>query len=241
MININLLPKTQRKKKGVDPLTILTYVLPIVALLVVGWLQFNSSQTQNGLKVENTAYKNEKAVFQTYIDEQEKLQNNIAELVQVQDTIGALQNAQITWSQQLSAMLGTLPKSGTDVASRITFTGLTLTALAVPTPSPEGTETATPAPVTPSRYDDLENPVAEFSVTGLAGSEQVIAEFIRRLQDAPNFGVQLQSVSKNTDNPFYTYNLMIGAASLKANQNSGAASGSSETASQPDAAEGSAP
>ncbi len=207
MINVNLMPKTLRRRKTFDPYKAVAIGVPLLALLVCGFMQISLMNHTRGLRAYNRELQNEKAVLQPFIDEQERLRAEQVELQQVKTITDSVRTGRILWSRQLFAMLETRPTPGTQLASRMTFTSLEMRAL----------DAATQAQLkTDNTYEGLDV-IAEMNVTGLAGSTEVVSDYIRELQDAPNFSVVLSDLAQ-TEESLYTFNLTIGSGRLERQQ-----------------------
>ncbi len=204
MINVNLLPKTLRRRKTLDPYKAASVAIPILVLAVCGFLQFQASSEQGRLSEQKRTLENEKAVLQPFIDEQKALVAEQAELERIKTVTDSVRNGRIFWSRQLFAMLETLPTPGPRLASRMTFTTLEMRAL---------DETTKAQLKTDNTYEGLDA-IAEMSVSGVAGSTNVVANYIRELQAAPNFAVVLGDVAQDEAN-LYTFNLTIGSSRLE--------------------------
>lgn len=217
MINVNLLPKTLRKSRGLDPWKAAAVAVLVVILGTCGFLQVQASAEEGRLTAQQTELQNELAVLQPFVDEQAALEVERAELAAIESVATGVRANRILWSRQLYAMLETRPTPGPTLESRMAFTNLEMRAL------DEGTKAQL---LTDGTYEGLEA-VAEMSVSGIAGSEAVVADYIRELQSAPNFAVTLGDLSRDAETNFYAFNLTIGATNL---ERGGGAEGSDETA-----------
>jgi Tfp pilus assembly protein PilN len=204
LINVNLLPKTLRKRKTLDPYKAVSIAVPALALVVCGFLQFQLMSTTGRLERQNQELQREKAVLQPFLDEQQALTTERAELLEIKTTTDSVRTGRILWSRQLFAMLETLPTPGPRIASRMTFTSLEMRAL---------DEAAKAQILTANTYEGLDA-IAEMNVSGVAGSTEVVANYIRELQAAPNFSVVLDTMAQDDSN-FYTFNLTIGSGRLE--------------------------
>jgi len=204
LINVNLLPKTLRRRKTLDPWKALTVALPLLALGVCGALQVQASGQLARLEAQNRDLETERAVLRPFVDELRALETERAELAGIQEVATTVRNGRILWSRQLFAMLETRPPPGPRLESRMAFSALELRAL------DEATRAQFKADNT---YEGLDA-VAEMSVSGVAGSPEVVADYIRELQAAPNFAVVLSDLARDEATRFYTFNLTIGAARL---------------------------
>ncbi len=204
MINVNLLPKTLRRSKGIDPWKGVAVAVPVIVLVTCGFLQLQVVNEKGRLTEQGAGLRNEKAVLQPFVDEQAALEAERGELAGIEGVAELVRTGRIFWSRQLYAMLETRPLPGPTVASRMAFTTLEMRAL---------DEAASAQLTGTDTYEGLAA-VAEMNVTGIAGSSEVVADYIRELQDAPNFAVSLGNLSKDTETDFYNFTLTIGAAQL---------------------------
>jgi hypothetical protein len=53
--------------------------------------------------------------------------------------------------------------------------------------------------------------LAEMNVSGNVSSPEVLAQFIRALENSNSYGVAFQSASRQGDVQLYSYNLTVGA------------------------------
>lgn len=204
MINVNLLPKTLRRRSAFDPWKGAAVAVPVLVLGVCGFLQLQASAEEARLAARGRELQNELAVLQPFVDEQAALEAERAELAAVESVAQTVRAGRILWSRQLYAMLETRPTPGPKVGSRMAFTNLEMRAL---------DESTKAQLLTDGTYEGLQA-VAEMSVSGLAGSEAVVADYIRELQRAPNFAVNLGDLSRDAETNFYAFNLTIGASRL---------------------------
>ena len=58
MINVNLLPKTLRKNRGLDPWKAAAVAVPVVVLGVCGFLQVQAAAEEGRLAAEQTELQN---------------------------------------------------------------------------------------------------------------------------------------------------------------------------------------
>ena len=204
MINVNLLPKTLRRRRSFDPWQGVAVAVPLIALVTCGFLQVQVSNEKGRLTEQGAELRNEKAVLQPFVDEQAALEAERGELTSIATVAQAVRTGRIFWSRQLYAMLETRPTPGPKLASRMAFTALEMRAL----------DPSASAQLGADAYEGLEA-VAEMSVSGVAGSTQVVADYLRELQAAPNFAVSFSDLSQDPETKFYTFNLTIGAAPLE--------------------------
>ena len=205
MINVNLLPKTLRRSRSFNPWQGVAVAVPLVTLLTCGFLQLQVSNEKARLTEQGAELRNEKAVLQPFVDEQATLEAEQGELAGITGVAQTVRTGRIFWSRQLYAMLETRPTPGPQLASRMAFTALELRTL-----DPSASTQLGGAEM----YEGLQA-VAEMSVSGVAGSTEVVANYLRELQAAPNFAVSFSDLSQDPETKFYNFNLTIGAASLE--------------------------
>lgn len=204
MININLLPKELKRRRRASPHKLAATALPLLVLLGAGWMQVGASQERARLETLERDLRTEQDVLQPFIAEQTELQSRRAGLAELQSVAQGVRQGQVIWSEQLFAMLETRPPAGDTPASRISFQNLEMRAL----------DAATSAQLlSDNTYEGL-SPVAEMDVSGLAGSAEVVADYVRELQRAPNFGVVLRDLAREEGGSFYTFSMTVGAAAL---------------------------
>ena len=176
MINVNLLPKTQRRRKSFDPWKGVAVAVPLVAVVTCGFLQVQVSGEKGRLTEQGAALRNEKAVLQPFVDEQAALEAERGELTSIANVAQAVQTGRVFWSQQLYAMLETRPSPGPKLASRMAFTALEMRAL---------DPAASSQLVGVDTYEGLQA-VAEMNVSGIAGEHrgrcQLFTRAARRAQ-----------------------------------------------------------
>ena len=205
MINVNLLPKAQRRRKSFDPYKTVAVTLPLLTLAVCGVLQFQVGAEANRVAAQKRDLLAEQAVLEPFIEEQRTLETERAELAAIQEVAASIRDGRVLWSRQLFAMLETRPTPGPQLASRMAFNALEMRALG---------EAAKAQLVADNTYEGLDA-VAEMSVSGVAGSSEVVADYIRELQDAPNFEAVLGDLARDDETEFYSFNLTIGAGPLE--------------------------
>jgi hypothetical protein len=211
VISINLLPKTLRRRRRADPYTLAVVGLPLLALLGAGWLQTGVSSERARLEAQERDLRAEQRALSRFIGEQSVLQNRRSALGELQDIAQVVQRDRVLFSQQLFAMLETRPPAHEDPATRMAFQALEMRAL-----DPAMSEQRRAEGV----YEDL-TAVAEMDVSGVAGSAGVVADYVRELQRAPNFGVVLRDLARE-EGGFYTFNLTVGAAAPPADSDASA-------------------
>ncbi len=67
-----------------------------------------------------------------------------------------------------------------------------------------------PPSTDPNRYEGA-SIVSEASISGTVRGPEVLAQFVRNLENAPDFGVLFQNASRQgEDEELFTYNLTVG-------------------------------
>lgn len=196
MISINLLPKHLRRVREPGYWRIIAVLFPLLVLGTLGVIQYLQMQTENGKKREIVQLEQRRAELQQYVNKQNEVQAELAQVNQLIAIRDQVQQGRILWSNELAAMLETLPAQGDSARPRIEMQSISMQA------SDRG--------VDPSKYEG--RPItAEMQVSGKAIDTQVLAEYIRALENSNDFGVAFQSASREESTGIYTYSLTIGA------------------------------
>ena len=196
LISINLLPKHLRRVREPGYWRIIAVLFPLLVLGTLGVIQFLQIQTENGKKREIAELEVRRDELQQYVDKQAQVQAQLAEvqsLIAIRDQV---QQGRILWSNELTAMLKTLPAQGDAPRPRIEMQTISM----------QAAETSSD----PSKYEG-QAISAEMQVSGKVLDTKALAEFIRALENSEDFGVQLQSFSREEDSGTYSYSLTIGA------------------------------
>jgi type IV pilus assembly protein PilN len=196
LINVNLLPKHLRRVREPGYWRVIAVLFPLIVLGALGVVQFLYSQTENNLKAEKLEKETKKNELQQYIQEQESLN---AQLAQVQILIGIRDQVKqntIEWTNELSALLELLPAPQANGRPTVSFNSLTMQASA--------------GEADPNRYEG-QSVIAEMNVSGEAVNTEILSQFIKTLEDSEDFAVSFQNASRTEDTGNYTYSLTIGA------------------------------
>ncbi len=202
MINVNLLPKNLRRRREPGYWRLIALFFPLLALGVMALIQVATNQTEARLLEERAARQLQVNLLQEALREQTALQarqRQLGELIAIRDALG---EGRIVWSNELLAMLETLPVADAGAVPRIAFTQLSMQAL---------DQGARQQRLDNATYDGLEV-VAEMSLQGVAVSTEVLADYLRALENSPLFGVSFQNVSRDEQTGLYQFGLTIGAA-----------------------------
>ena len=207
MIDINLLPKTAKRPVSSKYLRFGTGAFIVLALLAMGGLQVWFSLQEQKLKVQENDLARELRELQPILDEQAALlarQQGIMDLLNVRDEV---KEGTITWSQELAFMLETLPPPAANGRPAIAFGNLSISAL------DDRSRTANSA-----AYEEL--PVsAQMQVSGLAQNAEVLADYIKALQDTEQLGVAFNNASLDKEAGFYNFSLIVGVVTGGQNGN----------------------
>ena len=210
MINVNLLPKNLQRRREPGYWRLIAVVFPVLVLAVIGMLQFSVMQSEQQL----TETKGEREVrlelLRPFVEEQNELQARQRELDELISIANAVREGRIVWSEQIFAMLETLPAQGGALDSRIAFDQLDMRAL-----EPSAQDRL----AVDNTYEGVEV-VAEMEIQGTAGSTEILADYIRQLQASPRFGVSFRDASRESDSDLYTFSLTVGAADLASGSDS---------------------
>jgi len=159
--------------------------------------QFTAFLSQRNLTQEKQLRENQLALLQPALSEQQELQGRQRQLRDLITIAQDVRNNRILWSNEINAMLETLPPSGNADQPDIDFDTLNLQAL-------------TPPRVDENLYEGQEA-IAELSISGTVIDTEVLAQFVRALEDSPNFGVAFQNASRQEDSGFFQYSLTVGS------------------------------
>ncbi|MGL4608690.1 MAG: hypothetical protein ACRCYY_03250 [Trueperaceae bacterium] len=197
MININLLPKHLRRVREPGYWRIIAVAFPILVLGALGFVQFLYVQTENNLKAEKLEKETKVTELQPYVAKQAQVQASLEQIQVLLDIKNQVQANTIDWTNEIGALMEYWPARAASGMPSISFNSLSMQAS-----SPDNAD--------PSRYGGKPT-IAEMTVSGDVVSTEVLAQFIKSLEDSEDFGVAFQSASRNEDVGNYTYSLTIGA------------------------------
>ncbi len=199
MISINLLPRNLRRVREPGYWKLLSVLFPLLAFAIIFTFQFTANQTVQNLEDENAQLQSRVLLLQPALAEQRELQQRQVQLRDLIAVANSVRLGAVEWSAELTSMLEYLP--AVTVAGRpgIDFRSLQM-------------QSVYPPRSDPARYEGAPV-IAEMSVSGTVAGTQVLEQFIRALEDSPDYGVAFQSASRdqNEDLELYSYNLTIGA------------------------------
>lgn len=200
MISVNLLPRNLRRVREPGYWRLLSVLFPLLAFAVVFAFQFTANQSVRNLEQENVQLQNRLLLLQPAIAEQRQLQQRQVQLRDLIAVANSVRQGAVAWSAELGNMLEYLP--AVTVAGRpgIDFSSLQM-------------QSIYPARADANRYEGAPI-IAEMTVSGTVAGTAILEEFIRALEDSPDYGVAFQSASRNQgedNSDLYSYNLTIGA------------------------------
>jgi type IV pilus assembly protein PilN len=196
LISINLLPKHLRRVREPGYWRVIAVLFPLLVLGTLGVIQFLQLQTERGKQQEIAELQTRRDELQQYVDKQAQVQAQLAEvqsLIAIRDQV---QQGRILWSNEITALVETLPARGDAPRPKLEMQSITMQAA-------EGGSD-------PSKYEG--KPItAEMQISGKVLSTEVLAQFMKTLETSENFGVQLQSFSREEESGIYTYSMTVGA------------------------------
>ncbi len=200
MININLLPKTLIRKREPRHWKLISILLPILVLGSIFSLQVITNLQERSLKEEKNELELIRREMQKHLDEFNALKSrktDLQELLAIRDSV---KDDYIIWSDEISLMLETLPVPTGQVPS-IAFDKLNIRAL-------DARERD--RLMTDQTYEGLDAG-AEMEISGIALDSNALANYLRRLQDSPIFGVAFNDASLDPETGSYRFDLSVGA------------------------------
>lgn len=197
MINVNLLPKSLKRIREPGYWRVLAVAVPLVVAGVLFGIQYLTNQTIANLERDVQLREDQLALLQPFLAEQRELQQRQQALRELISVAEEVRRGQVIWTAEIAALLETLPARGEAATPAIDFRSMNLRAIYPPTTDPARYEGATV--------------VSEASISGTVRGPEVLAQFVRNLENAPDFGVLFQNASRQgEDEELFTYNLTIG-------------------------------
>ena len=197
MININLLPKNLRRVREPGYWRLLAIAFLLLVFGIVFILQFLAFQTVQNLERDVQVRVDQLNLLQGAIDERNALIARQQQLNRLIDIQRAVQENRIAWTEQISGILETLPSGTINGRPVIDFRNLNVRAVAPPREDANRFEGASVE--------------AEMTVSGNVDGTDVLAEFVRSLEDSTRYGVLFQNASRQGDTDIFSYNLTIGS------------------------------
>ena len=197
MINVNLLPKSLKRIREPGYWRVLAVAVPLVVAGVLFGFQYLTNQTIANLERDVQLRGDQLALLQPFLQEQRELQTRQAALRELIAIAEEVRRGQVVWTSEIAALLETLPARGDGATPAIDFSSMNLRSIYPPATDP-------------TRYEGA-SIVSEASISGNVRGTEVLAQFVRNLENAPDFGVLFQNASRSgEDDDLFTYNLTIG-------------------------------
>ena len=171
-------------------------LFPILVLAIAGGMQYFANATANNLQREQLAREDQLALLQPFLREQRALISRQQQLNQLIAVAQSVRENNIVWTSEISGLLETLPV-GSGETPVIDFTSLSM-------------QSVVPPRSDPNRYEG--RPViAEMNVSGSVVDAEVLAEFIRALENSEAYGVLFQNAQRQGEDELFNYSLTVGA------------------------------
>lgn len=200
MININLLPKTLIRKREPAHWKMIAIILPILVLGSIFTLQVLTNLQERSLKLQKNELELTRREMQRHLDEFNNLKARRADLEELLAIRDSVKDDYIVWSDEIALMIETLP-APTAEAPRISFDDLNIRALDA-RERDRLTEEQT--------YEGLDAG-AEMEISGTALDSEALANYLRRLQDSPIFGVSFKDATLDEETGSYQFDISVGA------------------------------
>ena len=202
MINVNLLPKNLRRVREPGYWRLLAVLVPLVVFGVVFVFQYLAWQTTQNLERDVQAREEQLALLQPFLEEQAALQARQRQLNELIAIAEEVRRYRIVWTGEIAGLLETLPARGDAERPAIDFRTLSMRAVVPPQSNAE-------------RYEGAAI-IAEMSIGGTVQNLEVLAAFVRNLEDSSDYGVLFQNASRQGgeeegDDALYGYSLTVGA------------------------------
>lgn len=199
MININLLPKSLKRIREPGYWRVLAVAFPLLLLGVLFGVQYLTNQTITNLERDVQVRQDQLALLEPFLSEQRQLQSRQQALRSLIAVAEEVRRGQVRWTSEISALLETLPARGGGEQPRIDFHTLSLRSVYPPVSDPNRFEGA--------------SIISEANVSGTAVDAQVLAEFVRNLENANDFGVLFQNAQRQEETDTFSYSLSVGGFS----------------------------
>ena len=199
MINVNLLPKSLQRVREPGYWRILAVTFPIVVAAVLFSMSYLTNQTIANLERDVALREDQLALLQPFLAEQRELQQRQQALRALIAVAEEVRRGQVIWTSEIPALLEYVPVATVGGAPVIDFRSLNVRAVYPPARDA-------------NRYEGAAI-VSEASISGTVRGPEVLATFVRNLENAPDFGVLFQNASRQGDEDLFTYNVTVGGFS----------------------------
>ena len=204
MINVNLLPKSLQRIREPGYWRVLAVAFPLLVGGVLFGIQYLTNQTITNLERDVVVRGDQLALLQPFLDEQRELQSRQQALRSLIAVAEEVRRGQVVWTSEIGALLEYVPALTNEAgAPVIDFRSLSV-------------RSVYPAVSDANRYEGAAI-VSEASISGTVRGPEVLAQFVRNLEGAPDFGVLFQNASRQNDDDddadLFTYSLTVGGFS----------------------------
>ena len=201
LININLLPKSLQRIREPGYWRVLAVAFPLVVGTVLFSISYLTNQTVANLERDVQLRQDQLALLQPFLQEQRDLQARQQALRALISVAEEVRRGQVIWTSEIPALLEYVPAMTDNGTPVIDFRSLNVRSVYPP---------ASDA----NRYEGAAI-VSEASISGTVTGTEVLATFVRNLENAPDFGVLFQNASRqgDDDEELFTYNLTVGGFS----------------------------
>jgi type IV pilus assembly protein PilN len=203
LINVNLLPKSLQRIREPGYWRILAVAFPLLVGGVLFGVQYLTNQTIANLERDVVVREDQLALLRPFLDEQRQLQSRQQALRSLISVAEEVRRGQVVWTSEIGALLEYVPAMTNEGgAPVIDFRSLNVRSVYPPVSDA-------------NRYEGAAI-VSEASISGTVRGPEVLAQFVRNLEGAPDFGVLFQNASRQNDEDdedLFTYNLTVGGFS----------------------------
>jgi type IV pilus assembly protein PilN len=201
LININLLPKSLQRVREPGYWRVLAVAVPLLVGGVLFGIQYLTNQTIANLQRDVQVREDQLALLRPFLDEQRQLQSRQQALRALIAVAEEVRRGQVVWTSEIAALLEYVPAM-TNAAGAPAIDFRSLNVRSVYPPAADA-----------NRYEGAAI-VSEASISGTVRGPEVLAQFVRNLENAPDFGVLFQNASRQADDEeLFTYNLTVGGFS----------------------------
>jgi type IV pilus assembly protein PilN len=199
LININLLPKSLQRIREPGYWRVLAVAFPLAVGSVLFSISYLTNQTIANLERDVQLRQDQLALLQPFLQEQRDLQTRQQALRALIAVAEEVRRGQVIWTSEIPALLEYVPAMTDNGAPVIDFRSLNVRSVYPPSSDA-------------NRYEGAAI-VSEASISGTVRGPEVLATFVRNLENAPDFGVLFQNASRQADEELFTYNLTVGGFS----------------------------
>jgi type IV pilus assembly protein PilN len=201
LINVNLLPKSLKRIQEPGYWRILAVAFPLIVGGVLFGIQYLTNQTIANLERDVQVRRDQLALLQPFLQEQRELQTRQQSLRALIAVAEEVRRGQVVWTSEIAALLEYVPTLTDEAGAPVLdFRSLNMRAIFPPIADD-------------ARYEGAEI-VSESSISGTVRGTEVLADFVRNLEGAPDFGVLFQNAARDgEDEDLFTYSLTVGGFS----------------------------